>query len=262
MMLVDTHCHLYLKDFEQDVSTAISNAATKGVNKIVLPAIDSESHESLLRLVEKSENDDISETRLYAMMGLHPCSVKEDYKAELEIVEKHFDSHKNLVAVGEIGLDYYWDTTFKTQQQEVFDYQIALSVKKNLPIAIHSRSSTTDCIEMVNRYKGSAKGIFHCFSGSEEEAKRIIDLGFFLGIGGVVTYKNTNLRNIIKLVGLSNVVLETDAPYLSPVPYRGKRNEPANLPIIADTIATTLQISMEEVAQITYNNAASIFSFR
>ncbi len=260
MTFADTHCHLYLPEFEQDLTDVIQRAVGQGVQKIFLPAIDNESHKSLLALADKFGKDAGKEVTLYAMMGLHPCSVKENYKGELAVVEQYLDSSKNLVAVGEIGLDYYWDTTFQPQQQEAFDFQIALSVKKNLPIAIHSRSSTADCIGQVSHYKGSAKGIFHCFSGTEEEAKRIIDLGFYLGIGGVITYKNTNLRDVVKAVGIQNVVLETDAPYLSPVPHRGKRNEPANVALVADAIATTLRISIEEVAAITSKNADTVFS--
>lgn len=256
MMLIDTHCHLYLPEFADDLTQVIANAADKGIKHIYLPAIDSTTHAQTLQLAGSTNESGV---QFHAMMGLHPCSVKENFEEELSEVYRYFNTEKNLCAVGEVGLDYYWDVTFKAQQQKAFDAQINLAMEKNLPVIIHSRNSTADCIDMVKPYRGKVTGIFHCFSGTEAEAREVMDMGMHLGIGGVVTYKNTNLRDIVKAVGLSHVVLETDAPYLSPVPHRGKRNEPAFVKLVAEAIAAVTGISTEEVADITTANAKTVF---
>lgn len=256
MNLIDTHCHLYLPDFDEDLEAVMKRAFTAGLRKIYLPAIDTETHQ---RLIDLTDSQTFNDLKLLPMMGLHPCSVKENFQEELAVVEQYLNSGRKFYAVGEIGLDYYWDTSFKQQQLRAFEDQIKLSIEHNLPIAVHSRNSTTDCIELVSNYKGKAKGIFHCFGGTEEEARQIIELGFYLGIGGVVSYKNTTLREVLKAVGLEQVVLETDAPYLTPVPHRGKRNEPAYCRLVAESIAASLGLSLEEVAQVTSRNADFVF---
>ena len=259
MMLIDTHCHLYLKDYDYDLKAVVEKATQNGVKKIFLPAIDSETHERVHRLADKKFENADPELQILPMMGLHPCSVKENFEDELKIVEDFLNSGRKYYAVGEIGLDYYWDVSFKEQQIIAFERQIEWSIERNLPISIHSRKSTPDCIASVTKYKGRVKGIFHCFSGTLEEAKEVIELGFYLGIGGVVTYKNTNLREIIQRVGLNNVVFETDAPYLTPLPHRGKRNEPAHIRIICETVAQTLNKDINRVAEVTTNNALKVF---
>jgi TatD DNase family protein len=256
MMLTDTHCHLYLPEFAEHFEAYKARALQAGVTRIFLPAIDTETHERVIQLAEKSS----PQFQLLPMMGLHPCSVKQNFEDELNEVKRLHQSGVKFYAVGEIGLDYYWDTTLKQQQQQVFDAQISLAIELSLPINIHSRSATAGCIEMVSRYKGKSNGIFHCFSGSIEEAKQVIDLGFYLGIGGVVTYKNTNLREVVQAVGLQHIVLETDAPYLSPVPHRGKQNEPSFLKLVAETLAQTLQVSVHEIAEATNKNADAVFN--
>jgi TatD DNase family protein len=259
MTLVDSHCHLYNKDFDRDIDEVINRAVTNGITKIFLPAIDSESHERLHRLCDTNASKPNPACEILPMMGLHPCSVKEDFENELQIVEQFLDSGRKYYAVGETGLDYYWDLSFKKQQIEAFERQIAWSIEQALPIVIHSRKSTPDCIECVRKFGGKATGIFHCFSGTIEEAKQIMDLGFYLGIGGVVTYKNGGLRELIPALGLERIVLETDAPYLSPVPFRGKRNEPGHIKYVCETIAAALSISAEEVAAATTANALQVF---
>ena len=258
MRLIDTHCHLYADDFKEDLNTVIQRAVESGVEKIFLPAIDSETHEQLIQLSESEQKN----ACIYPTIGLHPCSVKENFKDELNIVEQYLNSAKKFFAIGETGLDYYWDVSFKEQQIFSFEKQIDWSVRKNLPVIIHSRNSTSDCIKSVSKFNGNTTGIFHCFSGTLEEAQQVIEFGMYLGIGGVVTYKNTNLRDILRKVGLSNVVLETDAPYLPPIPHRGKRNEPSFIKVVCETIANTLQMRADEVAEITSVNAMQVFQIK
>lgn len=253
-MLTDTHCHLYAEEFDADIAEVIQRSITSGVRKIFLPAIDTESHDRLHKLLEKSS----IECELLPMMGLHPCSVKENAEEELKVIEQYLNSGRKYYAIGEIGLDYYWDLSFKEKQIEVFERQLQWSVERKLPVAIHSRESTADCIKSVRKISG-ATGVFHCFGGTMEEAKEVMDLGFYLGIGGVVTYKKTNLREILAEVGLSKIVLETDSPYLPPVPHRGKRNEPGYVKLVCDEIANALSISGEEVARVTTENALKLF---
>lgn len=259
MSLIDTHCHLYLKEFETDLPELLQRAKHSGVEKIFLPAIDSETHECLIHLAESSIRNPQSAIRILPMMGLHPCSVKEDFEAELKIVEEHLNGPVKFYAVGEIGLDYHWDLSFKEQQLIAFERQIEISIARHLPIAIHSRKSTQDCIDMVSKFNGRAKGIFHCFGGTVEEARQIIELGFYLGIGGVVTYKNSGLKEVLQQLSLEHLVLETDAPYLTPVPHRGKQNEPSYIKLIAESVAAALGKTYEEVAETTSQNALRVF---
>ncbi len=251
-MLIDTHTHLYDERLINDEGQ-IQRAIDAGVTKMYMPNCDSNTVAGMLHLADKWE------ANCMPMMGLHPCYVKEHYKEELAIVAEWLAKRK-FYAVGEIGLDYYWDMTFKAQQIEAFETQIDMALKYELPIVIHSRESTADCIDIVRRKQnGKLKGIFHCFGGSMEEAKQIVALGLYLGIGGVVTYKNTNLPEILTEIGIDHVVLETDAPYLAPIPYRGKRNESSYIPVIAQKIADIKNIALAEVASVTTRNAEGIF---
>jgi TatD DNase family protein len=253
LQLIDTHCHLYGQDFVQDIKAVIERAENEGVRRFYLPAIDSEVIAAMLQLEQDFPG------KCFAMMGLHPCSVKEDYKQELALVAEWLGK-RPFKAVGEIGLDYYWDKTFIDAQKEAFHQQIEWALQYQLPIVIHSRESMADSIEIVKEYqKGNLRGIFHCFTGTLEEAQQIIDLGFYLGIGGVVTYKNTHLREVLKAVSMDHIVLETDAPYLTPVPFRGKRNESSYLKYIVEKVAEVKEISVEEAATITTANAKKIF---
>jgi TatD DNase family protein len=252
-MIIDTHCHLYLSEFNNEIDAFINRAKENGVEKIYLPAINSETTDALLSLEDK--HPDIC----VAMIGLHPCYVKSDFTNELKKVEDLL-SQRKFVAIGECGLDFYWDKTFVKEQYLALEQQIEWALQYNLPIILHTRNATQETIDVIKKYKGSnLKGIFHCFGGTIEEAKQIIDLGFYLGIGGVVTYKNAGLDLVLKEINLDNIVLETDAPYLSPVPNRGKTNEPANLKIIAEKIASIKNTSYNLVAEITSRNAERLF---
>ncbi len=253
MRVIDTHTHLYLADFKVDIEEVMNRAAAAGVQKFYLPNIDSSTIVDLMHLEKKYPGQCI------AMMGLHPCSVKQNYEEELQTV-KEWLGKRAFAAVGEIGLDYYWDKTFISQQKQAFQQQIEWALQYDLPIVIHSRDSLQDCIEIV-RYNqnGKLRGIFHCFGGSVEEARQISDLNFLMGIGGVVTYKKAGLAQTLKDIHLSSLVLETDAPYLTPVPFRGKRNEPAFLQHVISTIAEVKNISVDEVAKITTSNAQKLF---
>lgn len=252
-MFIDTHTHLYDEQLMTEELAMIKRAHDAGVNKMYMPNCDSTTIEGMMLLADKYPDSCLP------MMGLHPCYVKDSYKDELAIVNEWLGK-RNFAAVGEIGLDYYWDKTYVPQQKEAFEIQIDWALLQNIPIVIHSRESTQDCIDIVRRKQnGKLKGIFHCFSGSLDQAKQIIDLGFYLGIGGVVTFKKAGLAEIVQQLALDNIVLETDAPYLAPTPYRGKRNESAYIPLIADKIATLKQVSVEELARITTANAEKIF---
>ncbi|MES2619505.1 MAG: TatD family hydrolase [Bacteroidota bacterium] len=255
MNLIDTHCHLYLKEFEDDLDQVISRAQQNEVRKVFLPAIDSETHKRVLNLSQLSVDD----CQFLPMMGLHPCSVKENFEEELKLVENYLKSEQKFFGIGETGLDYYWDLTFKEQQVVSFEKQIEWSIARNLPVIIHSRNSTSDCIESVAKFNGKAKGIFHCFGGTVEEAQKITELGFYMGVGGVVTYKKSDLKDLLQVIGLNNIVLETDSPYLTPVPHRGKRNEPSYIKLICESIASALNKPVEKVAEITSQNALKVF---
>jgi len=252
-MIIDTHCHLYSEEFEGDIAEVIKRAKYEGVKKFFLPAIDSTCLEGMLDLEKKFPDE------CFAMMGLHPCYVKENYLEELEIVKNQLAA-RHFVAIGEIGIDYYWDKTFAEQQQQAFELQMQLALDYQLPIVIHTRNAMQETINMVKPFAAKGlTGIFHCFSGSYESAKQIVDMGFLLGIGGVVTYKNSGLPQALAQIGAENLVLETDAPYLTPIPFRGKRNESSYLKYIIETLAEIKNMSVEEMAAITTANAERIF---
>lgn len=251
--LIDTHCHLYLDDFEADLGDVLLRAAEEGIKRIYMPSIDSNHLNRMLELQATYKGT------CYSMLGLHPCYVRENFRDELEIMKKTIENNQ-FFAIGEIGLDYYWDRSYDDLQMICFLEQIDMAVQHNLPIVIHSRSSMDACIEVLRARKGGGvRGIFHCFSGNLQNAYDIIDCGFMLGIGGVVTYKNSGLAPVVAEVPLEHIVLETDAPYLTPVPFRGKRNESSYLKYVVTKIAEVKNITEEEVAAVTTANANRIF---
>ncbi|TAH30977.1 MAG: TatD family deoxyribonuclease [Cytophagales bacterium] len=250
---IDTHAHLYDEQFKKDRKNSIQNAINEGVNKFFLPNVDSETIEEMLVLENQYPEN------CFALMGLHPCSVKQDFEKELDVVEKYL-SQRKFVAIGEIGTDLHWDKTFWEQQKEAFTIQIQWAKKYKVPIIIHCRASFQETVELLAPHAGEdLKGIFHCFGGSENSAKTIMELGFLMGIGGVVTYKKSGLDTVLPNVPLEYLVLETDSPYLAPVPYRGKRNESSYIPIIAQKLSDIKGITLEEVSKKTTENALRLF---
>ncbi|MBK9639887.1 MAG: TatD family hydrolase [Saprospiraceae bacterium] len=250
---IDTHTHLYLPEFDEDRSEMMERAIASGLDKMLLPNIEANTIGQVVRM--KNEYPDHCDM----MMGLHPCSVKENYLEELNLIERAL-AENSCKGVGEIGLDLYWDPSSLARQMEAFTIQLGWSQQTGLPVSVHTREATEESLGLLERLQdGRIKGVFHCFSGSIEQARRLIQLGFYIGIGGVVTYKKTNLPDLLLELGLDRVVLETDAPYLSPVPYRGKRNEPAYIPVIGARIAEILNMSIEQVGQITTHNAKTVF---
>ena len=252
-MLIDTHCHLYLPEFKADLPDVIARAADAGVEKFYLPAIDSTVIGNMMEL------EAAYPASCFCMMGLHPCSVKENWQEELALAESWLGRRK-FAAIGETGLDFYWDRTFEQQQYASFHRQLEWGIHYNLPVVIHARDSIDQCIDSVKQHRNSRlRGIFHCFTGNYEQALQIIDTGFHLGIGGVLTYKNSGLAASLKEIPLEHLVLETDAPYLSPVPFRGKRNESSYLEHIAARLADIKNIPREAVEAATTANAEKIF---
>lgn len=251
-MLIDSHCHLYVEAFDSDRDEVMKRAMDSGIGKFYLPAIDSGTTKAMLQMEAAYPGI------CYCMAGLHPCSVNEKAEEELALV---FDmvSRRKFAAIGEIGLDFYWDKKFMDAQFDAFHRQILLAIDYKLPIVIHTREAMRETIDVVRQYKGRVRGIFHCFGGSRNDAEAIMELGFLLGIGGVVTYKNAGLAEVIKYIGLEHLVLETDAPYLTPVPFRGKRNESSYLKLVQEKIAAIKQVDPEEVASITTANALNLF---
>jgi TatD DNase family protein len=253
MKFIDTHTHLYLKEFSIDIDEVIQRAEAEGVERFYLPAIDSSETSAILELEKKFSG------KCIAMAGLHPCSVRENYKEELGKVTAMLEQRK-FAAIGESGLDFYWDTSFMKEQYESLHTQAEWALHYNLPLVLHTRNAMQQTIDVVKTYNGKGlQGIFHCFSGTLQNAKDIIGLGFFLGIGGVITYKNSGLAEVTREVDLEYMVLETDAPYLTPAPFRGKRNESSYIKYVAQKIAEIKNISIEEVAHQTSKNAEKIF---
>ncbi len=253
MEFIDTHTHLYLDEFSEDREGVLLNAQNAGVQKFLLPNIDSKSLPALLELCAKHPNS------CYPMIGLHPTSVNKEYEKELQIVENQLKKG-DFIAIGEVGIDLYWDKSFKKEQYTAFRTQIQWSLDYHLPLIIHSRDAHREIMDIVGDYKNTGlKGIFHCFTGSEEEALEIIDHGFLLGIGGVLSFKNSKLKESIANIPLEHIVLETDSPFLAPAPYRGKRNESAYIAIIAEHLARIKQQNIEEVAYRTTQNAINLF---
>ena len=244
---------MYLPEFDKDRNQIISNARNVGIEKILMPAVDSSTHDRMLEIEGNFEE-------CISMIGLHPCSVNENYNAELEVVKSHLEK-RPFIAIGEIGLDFYWDVSFVNQQYDAFHKQIEIANQYNIPIVIHSRNAIKECMEVVQQYPG-LRGVFHCFTGTEQEARQIVATEFMLGIGGVLTFKNAGLDKVIEAVGITNIVLETDAPYLAPVPHRGKRNEPAYTRIIAEKISILTNKSLDEIEELTTNNAIRLFNLK
>lgn len=253
MEFIDTHAHIYLDPFTEDLELMLQRAKDQGVSAIYLPNIDGASINDMLEL-EAAWPDHCA-----SMIGLHPCSIKEDFEIELMVMEDWL-KRRTFAGIGETGTDLYWDKTFREQQVEALTVQVGWARKFSLPIILHSRDSLDLSIHVIEKcHTTGLTGIFHCFTGSPDQAKRIIDLGFYLGIGGVVTFKNSGLDILLKNIPLTYIVLETDSPYLAPAPFRGKRNEPSYLPVIAERLAEVYKTSIEEIAKITTNNARKIF---
>lgn len=256
MNLIDTHTHLYSSQFDEDRFSVVENAIQHGVSKLLLPNIDASSINGMNDLVAKYPN------HCFPMMGLHPCSVAENWESILDQMESFFTSEHNFIAVGEIGIDLYWDKTFKEQQIKAFERQINWAKKFDLPIVIHARDSFNEIFEVLDCLNdASLRGVFHCFTGTLEDARKVLSYGGFkLGIGGVVTFKKSGLDEVLKGIALDHLVLETDSPYLAPTPHRGKRNESSYLPLIALKLSSIYGVSEDEIANITTQNALQLFN--
>jgi TatD DNase family protein len=253
MVLVDTHTHLYLDEYKDDIQEVIKSALQNSINYFFLPNIDSTTINKMNALCRDYPD------KMFPMIGLHPTSVKDDYMQELSIIRHELLTNK-YYGIGEIGVDLHWDKSFHKEQEFVLRYQLELAKEFKLPVAIHTRSSFDEAIEIVREVKDdNLRGVFHCFGGSYQQAIDIIDMGFLLGIGGVVTFKNSGLDKVIDHIGLEHIILESDSPYLTPSPYRGLRNESAYLMLIAEKIAELKAVSIEEVAEITTKNALDLF---
>ncbi len=253
MTFIDSHAHVYDQQFDEDIQDVMERCQEAAVSTIYMPNIDHASVDAML------ERELRYPAQCVAMMGLHPGSVKRDFERELYQVEAWLD-RRPFAAVGEIGLDYHWDVTFKTQQQEALRVQLAFAKKYKLPIVLHTRDSFADVVALVEEQSEGLRGVFHCFTGTAEEAKRITDLGFYLGLGGVATFKNGGMGEVIPHLDRERVVLETDSPYLAPVPHRGRRNEPSHVPLIGRRVAELWDVDLETVAQQTTENARRLFS--
>lgn len=253
MIITDTHTHLYSSQFDNDRAVLIKKAIDQGVSRFFIPAIDSSYTEAMLNL----END--FKENVFLMMGLHPTSVKDNYLEELALVKQWLDK-RSFIAIGEIGIDLYWDKSFLTQQQDAFKKQIEWAKDKNLPIVIHSRESFDEIFEVLDELKDNRlSGIFHCFTGNLSQARQALSYNMKLGIGGVVTFKNGGLDKFLNEIELENLVLETDAPYLAPAPYRGKRNEPSYILEVLQKLANIYNLTEQEVAKITTQNSKQVF---
>lgn len=254
MYFIDTHAHLYAEEFNADRTEMVNNALKANVKKILLPNIDSSSINGISQLLSDFPNI------CFGMMGLHPCSVNENYTQELKLIKNElYTNAPQYKAVGEIGIDLYWDKTTQEIQQKAFIEQCHWALELNLPIAIHTRSATYETIKCLKTLPKQPLGVFHCFSGSVEEAKEIVKLGYALGIGGVLTYKNSNLPQVLQSIDIKHIILETDAPYLPPVPFRGKRNESSYIPYIAEKLMDVYSVSLQTIAETTSANAENIF---
>ncbi|MFP4064602.1 MAG: TatD family hydrolase [Bacteroidales bacterium] len=253
MELIDTHTHIYLEQFDYDRAEVVDRAEKAQVSHFLMPNIDSHTVVSMMAAARQFPG------RCLPMMGLHPTSVKTTYHTELANIEGWLKKG-GFVAVGETGIDLYWDKTYKDEQQESLEHHIHWAREYSLPLVLHSRNSLNELFDvLMPRQDPALKGVFHCFPGNAAQAAKVIDMGFMLGIGGVVTYKNSLMADVVKAVNLSHLILETDAPFLSPVPFRGKRNESAYLPHIAERIAEIKGIDVEEVAGVTTANARRMF---
>ncbi|KAB2824910.1 TatD family hydrolase [Aliivibrio finisterrensis] len=251
--MIDTHAHIYAKEFDDDRDAVVQRALAQGISKILLPNIDLESIEPMLKT--EAAYPEIC----HSMMGLHPCYVNADVKQTLATIYSWFEKH-NFIAVGEIGIDLYWDKTFKAEQEMAFITQLNWAKEMKLPVVIHTRDSIEETLTLLKQEQdGSLSGTFHCFGGSVDEAKAINDLGFHLGLGGVSTFKNGGMDKIIPHLNMDYLILETDCPYLAPVPHRGKRNEPAYTQLVAQRVADLREMSLADVDVVTTANARKLF---
>lgn len=254
-MFVDTHSHIYSEEFSTDRDEVISRAQHAGIGRIVLPNIDSSSIKPMLDLTDSKPG------YFFPLIGLHPTSVKEDFRKELEIIE-YWLAKRKFYGIGEIGIDLYWDKTFLAEQLEAFRIQIDWAKQLKIPIAVHVRDSFAEVMEVLREKKNdSLKGVFHSFTGTVEQANQIVELGFKIGLGGIVTFKKSGLDQVVPEISLQNILLETDSPWLAPVPHRGRRNECSYLPSIASKVADLHNIKIDKVAQITTQNAQELFGF-
>ncbi len=252
--MIDSHAHIYLPEFNDDRSEVIERCLESGVRNVLMPNVDHETIDDMLEL--EAEYPDFA----ISMMGLHPCSVKKDFERSLYEVEDWL-SKREFLAVGEIGTDLYWDKTFWSEQKEAFKIQCELAKKYGLPVVIHCRETIDQTIELVRPFADSGlKGVFHCFTGDRNQANQILEMGFYLGIGGVSTFKNGGLDKVLPGINLDGLLLETDSPYLAPTPHRGKRNEPAYLELIRTKLAAILELEDEEVEQRTIENTRKLFN--
>lgn len=253
MEFVDTHCHFYLNDFDEDRDEVLQASISANVNTLLLPNINRETIIPMIKVCRTYPK------HCYPMLGLHPSDVNSNYQEELDYILNQYDSELYL-AIGEVGIDLYWDKTYINEQIMAFKQQIDFALLHDLPLIIHSRKSFAEILHVLNEYpKANFKGIFHCFSGDINQAKKVIEKGFYLGIGGTLTYKNSGIQEVVKQIPLRYLVLETDAPFLTPFPYRGKRNQSNYIPLISEQLAKLKNISIDEVAQITSTNAKHLF---
>lgn len=253
MFLIDTHTHVYLPEFDDDRDLVVERARQAGIGKMLMPNVDESTLDRLHQVAGRWPD------YCLPMIGLHPTSVNHTTADDPKWVEEGLRTG-HYWAVGEVGIDLYWDKTHERRQVDVFRYQIELALNFGLPLVIHSREATSLILDILTAFDPRPKGVMHCFSGTTDEALRAVELGLMLGIGGVFTFRKSNLPEIVQRAGIQNIVLETDAPYLSPVPYRGKRNEPSYLKLVAEAMASTLQTTTDEVAAITTANAKRLFS--
>ncbi len=253
MQIIDTHTHLYLSQFDEDLNEVVERANIAGVTKFLIPDIDKDHTEKLKQIIKQFPN------QMFGMTGVHPTSVNADYKEQIEHFDKEIKSGFPWIAIGEIGTDLYWDKTFIKEQEIVFRYMMETASQMNLPVSVHQRNSMPETLKIISEFKGRVNGVMHCFSGSKQDAKTTVDLGYKLGIGGVITFKNSNLHEIVSYIGLDNIVLETDAPFLAPMPFRGKRNEPAYLKNIITLLSQMFSINEVSIAEKTTENAHQIF---
>jgi TatD DNase family protein len=255
-MFTDSHTHLYLNAFQDDRDEMIQRAIDAGVTRMLLPNIDSSTIDSLFSLTKRFPD------HCYPMMGLHPTSVKENYKVELRLIEEAL-GHKDIIAIGETGIDLYWDKTFLKEQEEVFTTQICWAMELDLPLVIHARNSFQEIFSVLDRAGGpDLRGVFHSFTGGPEELERALSYNFMIGINGIVTFKNSNLGEVVRAIPTNRILLETDAPFLAPVPYRGRRNESSYLVETAVKVAEIHNLSREEVARVTSENAEQLFRLK
>lgn len=253
-MLIDTHTHIYSQEFDTDIDEVIERSLQNDIHKLFMPNIDSSSIKPMLDLSNRYKQI------CYPMMGIHPTSVNTDFQEELEVIEYWLDKHK-FIAIGEIGIDMYWDQTFREEQEYVFRQQLKYAQQLNLPVVIHTRDSFDIAFEnILKENNGNLKGVFHCFTGTVKQANKVLDMGFKIGVGGVITFKNSGIAELVSQLKPHDIVLETDAPYLAPVPFRGKRNESSYLKHIAQKVAEVFELPLEQIEDITSQTALELFN--